>query len=133
MTSTLTTQERIYDLLRGTNHAGASQAIAAEIDALTAERDECARSWAMSQQQLAEARATIAANNAKSEAWEAEAEAQLAEARAEVERLRPAAEAWRTLEAFRSAENFGTLDDERATRKIHADARDAARAAKGGA
>ena len=54
--------------------------------------------------------------------------AQLAEARAEVERLRPAAEAWRTLEAFRSAENFGTLDDERAARKTHADARDAARA-----
>lgn len=65
-----------------------------QLAAARAERDECARSWAMSQQQLAEARDTIAANNAKSEAWEAEAEAQLAEARAEVERLRPAAEAW---------------------------------------
>lgn len=118
--NTQTTAERIFNLLAFTHEGSKGSAhddfrevapiIAAEIEALTAQRDA-----------LVDDRAVA---NRETDALKA----QLAEARAEVDRLRLPAEAWRTLEAYREAERNGTSEEAEGARRVHIPIRDAARA-----
>lgn len=88
--NTQTTAERIRDIIEDHIDAiKAAQKIAAEIDALTRERDE-ARAELLKEREAYSKRAAEQTVSGASKLMIAE----LAEARAEVERLRPAAEAW---------------------------------------
>lgn len=113
----------------------AAQTIAAEIDALTAERD-AARAQVIEARAMASEREDFRLKQIADIRQERDAyregynrlTAQLAEARAEVERLRLPAEAWRTLEAYREAERNGTSEEAEGARRVHIPIRDAARA-----
>ena len=131
MTEKQTTAERIFALIfenigytDGDDRTVA--AIAAEIDRLTAERNEAREQIAALEASNAEHAQMMADGFADAK----EQSARLAEARAKIERLRLPAEAWETLEAAREAGRTGTEEDEDAARGIHKAARDAARAAK---
>jgi len=110
---TQTTSERIeamlgvhYDWTGRVIEAGvdtAARKIAAEIDALTRERDE-ARAELLKEREAYSKRAAEQTVSGASKLMIAE----LAEARAEVERLRPAAEAWEARQAWYAR----GLDDE---------------------
>ena len=93
------------------DHSKAAEIIAAEIDALAAERDEARGIIANGREQRRLDVMTIAAQADVID----ERNTQLAEARAEAERLRPAAEAWEAREgliATSSAWRDASPDDE---------------------
>ena len=113
MSETQTTTERIENQLNDIHdtYPGSvydcfrviAKEIAAEIDALTRERDEARAEVATLTLKLANARLNLKHCSEEVDKRD-ECAGQLGEARAEVARLRPAAEAWEKLVAFRGAD-----------------------------
>lgn len=128
-------EQSIFNFDTGYDADPIAKEIAAEIDALTAERD-AARAQVIEARAMASEREDFRLKQIADIRQERDAyregynrlTAQLAEARAEVERLRLPAEAWRTLEAYREAERNGTSEEAEGARRVHIPIRDAARA-----